>query len=210
VKFNFKVSENSLFAILLRSSWWISFAVALALLLLVRLFVPEEYLLPASSLALPFLIIGGIVAWKQFKRPGAKRVAATIEAVTAMTWREFSVLVEQAYRREGYTVAPLAGSADFRLDKTVDLGSMGKKDKTTLVCCKRWKAASHGLEPLRELDRQLEAENAHEAFYVALDGVTDKAREFAGKHRIHLVGGPELTTLLRLPRRAAKTGKGKK
>jgi restriction system protein len=210
VKFNFKVSENSLFAVLLRSSWWISFAVALALLLLVRLFVPEAYLLPASSLALPFFVIGAIVARKQFKLPGAKRVAATVEAVTAMTWREFSVLVEQAYSREGYKVAPLAGPADFRLDKTIDLGSMGKKDKTTLVCCKRWKAASHGLEPLRELDRQLEAENAHEAFYVALDGVTDKAREFAGKHRIHLVGGSELTTLLRLPRRVAKAGKGKK
>jgi restriction system protein len=209
VKFNFKVSEKSLFAVLLRSSWWISFAVALALLLIVRLIVPEAYLLPASSLALPFLVIGGIVAWKAFKRPGAKRVAATVEAVAAMNWREFSVLVEQAYSREGYAVTPLAGPADFRLDKVVDLGSMGKKDKTTLVCCKRWKAASHGLEPLRELDRQLEAENAHEAFYVALDGVTDKAREFAGKHRIHLIGGLELTALLRLPRRAVKAGKGK-
>jgi restriction system protein len=210
VKFNFKVSENSLFAVLLRSSWWISFAVALAILLLVRLFVPEAYLIPASSLALPFLVIGGVVAWREFKAPGAKRIAATVEAVTAMTWREFSALMEQAYLREGYRVAPLAGPADFRLDKTIDLGSMGKKDKTTLVCCKRWKAASHGLEPLRELDRQLEAENAQEAFYVALDGVTGKAREFAGKHRIHLVGGSELTALLRLPRRTAKTNKGKK
>lgn len=210
MKFNFKVSENSLFAILLRSSWWISFAAALALLLLVRFFVPEPYLLPASSLALPFLVIGAVVAWKQFKLPGAKRVATTVEAVTAMTWREFSALVNQAYSREGYTVTPLAGPADFRLVKTVDLGSMGKKDKTTLVCCKRWKAASHGLEPLRELDRQLEAENAHEAFYVALDGVTGKAREFAGKHRIHLIGGLELTILLRLPRRAVKAGKVKK
>jgi restriction system protein len=210
VKFNFKISENSLFAVLLRSSWWISFAVAAAVLLLVRLFVPEDYLVPASSLALPFLVIGAIVARRQFKLPGAKRVAATIEAVTAMSWREFSALMEQAYLREGYAVTPLAGPADFKLEKTVDLGSMGKKDKTTLVCCKRWKAASHGLEPLRELDRQLEAENAHEAFYVALGSVTDKAREFAGKHRIHLVGGSDLTLLLRLPRRAAKAGKGKK
>ncbi|MDR0439751.1 MAG: restriction endonuclease [Candidatus Accumulibacter sp.] len=210
MKFNFKVSENSLFAILLRSSWWISFAVALLLLLLARLLVPEAYLIPASSLALPFLVIGGIVAWKQSKLPSQKRIAATVEAVTAMTWREFSALMEQAYLREGYRVAPLAGPADFRLDKTIDLGSMGKKDKTALVCCKRWKAASHGLEPLRELDRQLEAENAHEAFYVALEGVTDKARDFAGKHRIHLIGRLELTALLRLPRRAMKTDKGKK
>ena len=124
---------------------------------------------------------------------GAARVTATAEAVNAMSWREFSALVEQAFQREGYTVTRLNGAADFKLVK------MGK---TTLVCCKRWKAASHGLEPLRELDRRREAEEAHDALYVALDGVTDNARGFAGKHRIRLVEGQELAGLLRLPRRA--------
>ena len=41
-----------------------------------------------------------------------------------------------------------------------------------------------------------------DALYVALDGVTDNARGFAGKHRIRLVEGQELAGLLRLPRRA--------
>ena len=188
-----KVSENSLFSILLRSSWWISLAVALGVLLLARLLAPEAYFVPAASLALPFIVIGSIAAWKQLRLPGAARVTATAEAVNAMSWREFSALVEQAFQREGYTVTRLDGAADFKLVK------MGK---TTLVCCKRWKAASHGLEPLRELDRRREAEEAHDALYVALDGVTDNARGFAGKHRIRLVEGQELAGLLRLPRRA--------
>ena len=193
MQLKFKVSENSLFSILLRSSWWISFAVALGVLVLARLIAPEAYFVPAASLALPFLVIGAIAAWKQLRLPGAARVTATAEAVNAMSWREFSALMEQAFQREGYTVTRLDGAADFKLVK------MGK---TTLVCCKRWKAASHGLEPLRELDRRREAEEAHDALYVALDGVTDNARGFAGKHRIRLVEGQELAGLLRLPRRA--------
>ena len=193
MRLKFKVSENSLFSILLRSSWWISFAVALGVLVLARLIAPEAYFVPAASLALPFLVIGAIAAWKQLRLPGAARVAATAEAVNAMSWRDFSALVEQAFRREGYTVTRLDGAADFKLVK------MGK---TTLVCCKRWKAASHGLEPLRELNRRREAEEAHDALYVALAGVTDNARAFAGKHRIRLVEGQELAGLLRLPRRA--------
>jgi restriction system protein len=196
VKFNFKISENSLFAILLRSSWWLSFAIAAGLLLLVRLLVPEAYVVPASSLALPFLGIGGFIAWKQFKLPGTARVAATVEAARAMSGKEFLARVEQAYLREGYTVTRLAGLADFKLVK------MGK---ITLVCCKRWKAASHGLEPLRELDRQRDAENAHDALYFTLGDLSANAREFIAKHRVRLVEGQELTTLLRLRVRGQRT-----
>lgn len=192
-----KVSENSLFAILLRSQWWISFAVAAGVILVARFIVPEAYFIHASSIALPFLIIGVIAAWKQAKVPGGARVAATVEAVNAMSWRDFSALVEQAFQREGYAVSRMAGTADFKLVK------MGK---TTLVCCKRWKAASHGLEPLRDLDKQREAEEAHDALYVALGGVTDNARSFARTHRIRLVEGVELTGLLKLPRRTKTSG----
>ncbi|GHU18781.1 membrane protein [Betaproteobacteria bacterium] len=193
LKLPVKFSENSLFAILLRSSWWISFAIAGGLLILVRLFIPEEYLVPASSLALPFIAIGGYVAWKQAKLPGAARVEETVEAVNAMSWKEFSALMEQAFVREGYSVTRLAGPADFKLVK------MGKR---TLVYCKRWKAASHGLEPLLELEKQREEEDAHEALYVALGGLSDNARGFfTGKRRVRLVEGLELTSLLRLPRK---------
>ena len=192
MKFKFKVSENSLFAILLRSRWWISFAVVALMLLVSWFLIPETYFVPAASCALPFLAIGVYTAWHQLRLPGASRIAATIEAVRAMSWREFSAWMEQGFSREGYTVTRLAGPADFKL---VRMGKM------TLVCCKRWKAASHGVEMLRELDERREAENAQDVLYVALDGVTGKARDFAEKHRIHLMDRQELTRLLRLPRK---------
>ena len=50
-----RMHENSLFALLLRSRWWISFAVALGLFLLVRLFIPETY---AIVVPIPFVAIG--------------------------------------------------------------------------------------------------------------------------------------------------------
>ena len=186
-----KVSENSLFAILLRSHWWISFATAAAVLLLAKLFVPAEYFIMAASLALPFVAIGAMVLWRQLKLPSAARVTATVEAVNAMSWKEFSVCVENAFQREGYTVTRLNGTADFKIMKA---------GKRTLVACKRWKAANLGLEPLRELAARREEEDAYDALYVALGDVTDNARAFAAKHRIRLVDGGELAALLRLPR----------
>ena len=159
--------------------------------MLAKLLVPEAYFIMAASLALPFAAIGAVVLWRQAKLPSAARVTATVEAVNAMSWKEFSALIEQSFQREGYTVTRLNGSADFKLVK------MGKR---TLVACKRWKAANLGLEPLRELAARREAEEAYDALYVALNGVTDNVRDFAGKHRIQLVEGAELTGLLRLPR----------
>ena len=192
MKFKFKVSENSLFAILLRSRWWISFAVVALILLVAWFFIPRNYFISAAACALPFLGIGFYTAWHQLRLPGASRVAASIDAVRTMPWREFSARMEAGFSREGYKLTRLSGPADFKLSK------MGK---TTLVCCKRWKAASHGVDILRELDEKREAENAQDALYIALDGITAKARDFAGKHRIRLMEPQELAILLRLPRK---------
>ena len=81
-----------------------------------------------------------------------------------------------------------------------------KAGRTSLISCKRWKAASHGLEPLRELDAARRAQEANEAIYIAAGTVTDNARRFAAANRISLLEGPELTRLLRLAKSAAKKG----
>lgn len=188
----FKMSEKSLFAYLLRSPWWISFVIALGLGLIARLFLSEERAPYALSVVIPFVIIGTIAAWKQLREPGKRKVAATVEAVTAMSWKDFSALVEQSFQREGYTVARVGGAADFRIVKA---------GRSVLVCCKRWKAASLGLEPLRELEAARDAQDAHEALYVTIGGITDNAQRFASDHKIGLMRELELTRLLRLPAR---------
>jgi len=191
----FKMSQNSLFAYLLRSPAWISFAVAVVLALLGRFVLPDYMTFYAISFAIPFVIIGTLVLWKQRGTPSAARVSSTVDAVAAMSWRDFSQLMRQAFERDGYAVSPCTGAADFRLIKG---------GRSALVSCKRWKAASHGVEPLRDLDAARDAQEANDALYVAAGDVTENAQRFAEKHRIKLIQGPELTRMLRLRKGSVK------
>jgi restriction system protein len=190
------MSENSLFAYLLRSPWWISLAVAAALVLAARFVLPEEYVFYALSFAIPFVVIASMSAWRHRDVPSDARVAATLEAVLSMSWRDFSALLEQALQRDGYLVTRSTGAADFTLVKD---------GRTVLLSCKRWKAATHGLEALRELDSARREQDAREAIYVAAGKVSDNALRFAAENRIKLMQGPELARLLRLPKAAAKS-----
>ena len=181
-----RMHENSLFAILLRSPWWISIAIAAALIAAARLVLPDVY---AVFVGLPFAVIGGIALWRQLQAPSEARVAKTVERLRAMSWEEVSQALETAFRREGYAVKRLTGApADFELTKGW---------RVVLVSGKRWKVARTGVEPLRELDAARRAHEAHEGIYVATGEVTDKARAFAAANRIRLAHGAELAKLLR-------------
>lgn len=182
------MSKNSLFAHLLRSHWWVSIAIALLIAVASRVIDSEKYSGYILSFSFPFAVIGLIAAWKQRHTPSASRVESTVESVAAMNWRDFSALMEDAYRRDGFSVTRIDGAADFKLIKA---------GRVYLVCCKRWKAATHGLEPLRELDVARKAQDAHEAVYVALGEMSDKALRFAQENRVALTQGPELARLLR-------------
>jgi len=180
-----RMHENSLFAVLLRSPWWVSALVALAFGGLVRLLVPDVY---AAFAALPFIVIAAYSAWQQLRRPSAARIARLLEHLRSLGWEDFSRALEDAYRREGYTVKRLgAPHADFELVQ----GS-----RVTLVACKRWKATRTGIEPLRELHAARGAREAHECVYVAAGEITETARAFAAEQDIRLVQGPELAKLL--------------
>jgi restriction system protein len=184
------MAENSLFAILLRSSWWISILTAAGVFGAARLFVPEGY---AFFAALPFIVIGGVAGWRQLRLPSATRVAGTLEAVRAMSWGDFSRALADAFRNDGYTVSRFDGAAaDFEL---------AKAGRISLVGCKRWKAAHTGVDPLRDLLGAKLAREAHECLYVAAGEITDAARAFAGEKKIRLIHGAELAKLLPRVRR---------
>jgi restriction system protein len=182
------MAEKSLFAILLRSSWWMSFAIAAGIALVARTVLPEPYAVGGMLAAIPFLGIGFVTAWRQLRAPNAARVAAAIQGIESMSWRDFSSTLEDAFRRDGYAIKRLEGSAaDFE---------MTKAGRTSLVSCKRWKAASTGVEPLRELDALTRARDAHEGIHVAVGGVTENARRYAAQNNLRLLEGVELAQLL--------------
>jgi restriction system protein len=181
-----EMHKNSLFAILLRSPWWISFAIAGAMFAGLRLLIPWVY---AAFMALPFLVIACYAAWKQLRAPSAETVDKRLEKLREADWEVFSADLESAFRREGYGVASLSGAeADLELTKG---------GRTTLVACKRWKAARAGVEPLRQLLAARRKREAHECIYVAAGEVSDNARSFAAENSIRLLHGAELASLLK-------------
>ena len=93
----FKMAKNSLFAILLRSSWWISLALAVALGLAGAVLLPVEYRIAGALSGFPFAVISAMAAWRQWKLPSAARIDETRDAVSQMAWPAFSALLEQAF-----------------------------------------------------------------------------------------------------------------
>jgi restriction system protein len=180
-----KLPENSLFAILLRSRWWVSLLVALGVFGVVRLFLHEGY---AFFAALPLIVIAVMAAWRQRGVPSGARLDAAIGALRAMSWEEFARALEQGYRRQGYSVKRVEGAADFELEKA---------GRLSLVAAKRWKASSTGVEPLKELVAAAEAREAVECVYVLAGEMTQNAQGFAKKMKINWVRGAELARLVK-------------
>lgn len=182
------MAPNSLFAVLLRSPWWISFAIAVAFAAIARFVLPPQYVVFGAMGALPFVVIGCMAGWRQFKAPSAKSVATQLEAVQAMSWRDFAAALEAAFMRDGYTVEKInAPAADLLLTKGY---------RTSVVSAKRWKAASVGVEALRDLDTMAQKREAQESIYVTLGTVSDNAAIFARENSVRLLQAQELAVLL--------------
>ena len=179
------MARQTLFAILSRSPWWLSIIVAAALFAVMLLFLPD---LIAISVALPFVAIGSYAGWRQLRAPSATKVADALTALRAMPWEEFSTLIEEAFRQEGYTVTKVAGDeVDYEL-------SRGKR--VAVVCCKRWKVARTGVAPVRDLFEAGQARNAQDYVYVVAGEFTANAVEFSAEKSIRLLNDAELVQLI--------------
>jgi restriction system protein len=183
-----KMKENSLFAVLLRSPWWISILVAAVIGLVAALMMPAQYQALAAFSGAPFFIVGCMAAWRQWRAPSTTKANATLAVATQMPSAAFLTAIADGFRRQGYTVTPYAGrGADFEADKA---------GRVALIACKRWKAARHGVEPLRELQAAAASRGAQDCIYVALGEVSDNARRFAVTEKIDIVQGVRLAQLV--------------
>lgn len=185
----FKMAKNSLFAVLLRSPWWVSVGVAALAALASAALLPAAYVPYGVFGTMPFIVTAAISGWRQWRVPSDTQVQATLASVGSMPWPSFADKLEQAWRRDGHAVERLARrDADFELTKA---------GRTSLVSCKRWKAARTGIEPLRELHAAQLAREAAESIYVTVGDLSDNAREFARDKGIRVLQGMELAQLLR-------------
>ena len=184
----FKMAEKSLFAILLRSPWWLSLLIVGVFVLASKALLPAPYVVYGVMGGFPFLVIAVLAAWRQARAPSATLQAAALARAGALSWREFAALMQQAFERQGYRVTRLDGNAaDLRLER---------QGQVSLVACRRWKAARHGVEVLRELDAARQAQGAQHALYISLGPPTDPARRHAQQAGIRLIHGADLAVLM--------------
>lgn len=183
----FKMSEKSLFATLLRAPWWVSFVVMFGVALVAGALLPEAYKTAGMLGAFPFFVIGTMAAWRQRNALSADQIQALAEQARGMGWREFSAFLENAWQQQGYQVTRLTHpAADFQLQKN---------ERITLVCAKRWKAATLGIDPLRDLQALRQAQQTDHAVCISLGQITPQAQEYAADQGISLLTHTEWAQL---------------
>ena len=155
-----------------------------------------QYLLPMIC-----LVGAALSAWKRSKRKSLVQGITASESAASldgMTWKEFELLVGEAFRQKGYKVTELGGAGP---DGGVDL-LLAKGGETTLVQCKQWKAFKVGVEVVRELYGLMAAKGAANGIVVTSGRFTKDAKEFARGRNVRLLAGDELFAMLQ----SAKSG----
>ena len=184
----FKMAENSLFAVLMRSRWWISFAICAAVVAISLAVFPKDISPFAALGAFPFFVVGCLAAWRQMRAPSAAKLELIEQVLRQQSWADFSTQIQAAWQAEGYEVQRqnLPG-ADWLLTM---------KGATTAVSGKRWKAAVQGVEPLRELRAATDKLQADRSVYLALSPLSDSANAFAKEQNIVVLDGTGMATLI--------------
>lgn len=183
-----KLPEKSLFAVLLRSPWWMSLGVAVAVVLASRALLPDRYWLFGAMGSGTFIVIAVIAFVKQLGRPSAARTREIAQRVRAMSWRDFAQALQDAFTRDGAQVERVEGAADFVLTRSA---------RTSLVAARRWKAARHGEEALAALHAQMRARDASECVYIALGELSPNAQAYAKANGVQVMQEEGLAQLLK-------------
>jgi restriction system protein len=175
----FKMAPNSLFAILLRNPWWISFLLAAVISLLCAALLPKNLVVFGVLGTIPFLVTGFVALSRQWNSPSAAQLESERARLAGLSWRDFAAELEAKWRREGYEVERLkeGAAADF---------SISKAAQTTLVAAKRYKAATHGVEALQALVALKNTRDADHTVYFCLSGLTEQAQIFARDHGVQV------------------------
>ena len=182
------MAENSVFAILLRSSWWISVVVGAIIVVLCLALLPKDIRFVGAAGSLPFFVIGALAAKRQWKEPSAAATEILLNKATSLSSRDLQAWLTRAWQAEGYTVIT-------RQQADADL-QLVRDGKTTLVQTKRSKAGVHGIEPLRALNDAAAKAGAASAYVLLQGDLSENARLFARDQQIALLQNKELAALL--------------
>lgn len=213
---------DDIVSIVSKLPWWAGVLLAVAVWVLFSLFAPTPqsannakpgqmatfalssafaHLAPFLKYLLSFLcLMGALFSFignrrRQALLAGAKAPNGAA-AVQGMNWREFEMLVGQAFRQQGYMVEETGGPGP---DGGVDL-VLRKRSERFLVQCKQWRALKVGVTTVRELYGVMAAQGAAGGFVVTSGRFTQEAAAFAAGRNIRLIDGSKLQTLIHAAR----------
>ena len=149
-----------------------------------------QYLVPIVCLAAAGLSFFARAHRKSLLRDVEQAQSAA--ALADMSWREFEMLVGEAFRRRGYAIKELGGNGP---DGGVDLVMMKGGEKFN-VQCKQWKAQKVGVEIVREHFGVMAATGATGGFVVSSGRFSEASKKFAEGRNINLIDGAALFDMI--------------
>ncbi len=149
---------------------------------------------PLAWLALGLCWIGAAASF--FKSRHRKALLDTqtgLDSLSAMDWRQFEMLVGEAFRRRGYEVEETGlGGADGGIDLI-----LRKNGRTELVQCKQWRTRQVKVPIVREMWGLAAHHHADGVKIVCVGDYTADAAAFAKGKDIELINGAQLLGLVR-------------
>lgn len=148
---------------------------------------------PLAWIVLALCWIAALASW--WGRRGRRQLLDTrtgLDSLNALGWRQFELLVGEAFRRRGYVVEETGlGGADGGIDLI-----LRRDDRRTLVQCKQWRRSRVPVSVVREMYGLLAHHGADAVLIVALGTFTTDAQRFADGKSIELIGGEVLLRMI--------------
>lgn len=164
-----------------------------------------QQLRQGSSAAVAWLLLGmcwvaALISYMDSRRRSQLLDTQTsLNSLSAIDWREFEMLVGEAFRRQGYSVQETGlGGADGGIDLM-----LRKDGAMTLVQCKQWRTKLVDVRVVREMYGLLGHHHADAVKIVAIGSYTDAAEQFVQGKPIELIHGSALLEMVRESQRTA-------
>jgi restriction system protein len=149
---------------------------------------------PLAWVVLALCWIAALASW--FGRRRRRQLLDTrtgLDSMVILGWRQFELLVGEAFRRQGYAVEETGlGGADGGIDLI-----LRRDGQRTLVQCKQWRRSQVPVSVVREMYGLLAHHHADAVLVVASGNFTADAQRFAAGKPIELIGGEALLRMIR-------------
>lgn len=185
--------------------WWVSVAVSAFTYCTLQFIIPSITLsspvlagIPklgpmfAPWVALLLLLPAPVSLFNSIRKKRLLDKQKDIESIRSLSWKQFEVLVGEAFRRQGYTVLENEGAGP---DGGVDLW-LRKDGNRYLVQCKQWKTLKVGVKVVREMYGLVAAHKAAGAIIITSGLFTQEAKAFARDKPLDLVEGQQLVGMI--------------